>query len=417
MDRRKLLLLLMISVTNPLTCFGGPLHLQDQLQNAGSDLSRYAIVFDAGSSKTKMEIYKINVNAPPLDATDIQQLDPSLSKVKPGIANLAGNPSAVANYLTPLLSSAKMAIPVQKQELTPVFFFATAGMRLLTVGRANSILDKVKRLLIDKNKCPFKFNVQNAKIISGQFEGIYAWITVNFLKGHFTPGNSHNTTGILDLGGASHQNTFDNPTNDTFTVTIGGQPYHLFARSYLGYGLNQARNRYLAFLSKQPTVNGVIESPCHHRGFQGQITTNGKTITVVGTALVEACRSIIDEMFFCKTPGCPFHKQPSLYGDFFGFAGIFYAAYGTGMLCFDCTKPLSPGMFEKSSLNFCAKQYQDVSSDPYAKRMCFQSNFVYELLTKGYALPANKMIQVGNKLEGFSLGWTLGAMLHNTGFL
>ena len=46
-----------------------------------------------------MKIYKMIVNASLLDAADIRQLDPSLNKVKPGLANLAGNPSAVANYL------------------------------------------------------------------------------------------------------------------------------------------------------------------------------------------------------------------------------------------------------------------------------------------------------------------------------
>lgn len=412
MGRYSVLLLLMISATS----VGLPVQFQDQA-TAGSDSPRYVIIFDAGSTKTKMEIYKINVNAPPLDVTDIQELDPSPSKAKPGIANLAGNPSAVEGYLMPLLDSVKKTVPALKHKSTPIFFLATAGMRLLRKDQSNAILEEVKKLFNDKDKCPFMFDSKDAQIISGALEGVYGWISVNFLASNFIPGNSDNTYGILDLGGASHQNTFEYPGNDTLSITVGSKKYHIFARSYLGYGMSQARKRYLEILSKQSTTNGVIQSPCHHQGFQGKIRISGKTFMVVGTASVDACRSVIEKAFFCKTPDCPFYDQPKLHGDFVGFSGIFYAAYGTGMLCYHCMKHLSPGMFDNSSRNFCAKKYQDVNSDPYAKNNCFQSNYVYELLTKGYGLSDDKMIQVGKYFYGFSLGWTLGAMLHNSDLL
>ena len=404
----------MITATELLTCLGHPVQFQDQV-TTGGDTVRYAIVFDAGSTKTKMEIYKTNLNAPPLDVSDIHQLDPSPSKVKPGIADLAGKPTAVEDYLKPLLTSAMKTVPREKHKSTPIIFLATGGMRLLK-DQANAILKEVKELFNDKNKCPFKFDSDDAKVISGAFEGIYAWISFNFLKGNLIPGNRHSTSGILDLGGASHQNTFDYPNNRTntniFSLTVGGKTYHIFARGYLGYGLNQARQRYLEIITWQSITKGVIKSPCHHKGFQEQMTVRGKVLMMIGTASVDICRSIIEKTFFCKTPDCPFYDQPCLQGDFAGFSGIFYAAYGTGMLCYNCMKPLSAAMFDTSSRNFCSKPYQAVNSDPYAKQNCFQSNFVYQLLTKGYGLPANKMIQVDNKLRGFDLGWTLGAMLY-----
>ena len=161
-------------------------------------------------------------------------------------------------------------------------------------------------------------------------------------------------------------------------------------------------------------MNGVLQSPCHHNGFQDQISISGRMFTIRGTAQVEECRSIIQQTFFCKSPNCPFYDQPKLPGDFFGFSGIFYAAHGTGMInCWHCTKPLSPAMYDVSSRRFCAKKYQEVSSDPYAKNTCFSSNFVFELLSQGYGLPADKLIDVGNQVNGFNVGWTLGAMLYN----
>ena len=408
----------MISAAKLLTCLSRHAQLEDKAI-AVSGSTRYAIVFDVGASKTKMQIYKINVKASPLDEEDIQQLEPSFNKVKPGIATLAENPNAVEDYLMPLLKSAIKTVPEPKRKSTPLFFLATGGMRRLTKDKADAILDKVKKLFTDKNKCPFKFDPKDAKIISGEFEGIYSWITVNFLKGFLRSEKPHSTYGILDVGGASHANTFESARNDTVSLTIGDTKNRLFSRSYLGYGLDLAYQRYLTIqiLSHQSLTNGNFDSPCHHKGFKEPIFIQGTNVTVVGNPSVAECRSIIEKFFFCKRPDCPFYDQPSLQGEFFAFAGIFYTAHDTELLCFHCVKPLSAAMFEESSRKFCAKKYQEVKSNPNGKYNCFRSNFIYELLTKGYGLPDEKMIQVGNKLKGFDLGWTLGAMLYNTGLL
>ncbi|MEI4878558.1 hypothetical protein, partial [Klebsiella pneumoniae] len=68
------------------------------------------------------------------------------------------------------------------------------------------------------------FDFQGAKIITGQEEGAYGWITINYLLGRFTQEQSwlnfisdsqkQATFGALDLGGASTQITFV-PLNST----------------------------------------------------------------------------------------------------------------------------------------------------------------------------------------------------------
>ena len=152
---------------------------------------------------------------PPLAVKDIQLLGGS--KVKPGLASFAGNLSVVNGYLKPLLESAMKIVPADKHISTPIFLFATAGMRLLTKQQSGAIMKEVKKVFNDKTKCPFTFNPEtDAKVISGAFEGIYAWISLNFLKGRFIPENSESTLGILEVGGASHQNAFENPSKETF---------------------------------------------------------------------------------------------------------------------------------------------------------------------------------------------------------
>lgn len=123
-------------------------------------------------------MYKIAANAPLLDVKDIHLLGGS--KVKPGLASLAGNPSVVDGYLKPLLESAMKIVPADKHVSTPIFLFATAGMRLLTKHQSDAIMKEVKEVFNDKTICPFTFNPEtDAKVISGTFEGIYAWISLN----------------------------------------------------------------------------------------------------------------------------------------------------------------------------------------------------------------------------------------------
>ena len=80
-------------------------------------------------------------------------------------------------------------------------------MRLLPDDQANAILTEVRKLFNDKTKCPFLFEDDNdARVILGKAEGIYSWVTVNFLAGVF--GSNKKSFGSLDLGGASPASCF-----------------------------------------------------------------------------------------------------------------------------------------------------------------------------------------------------------------
>ena len=65
----RFLLLLVIGTTKLLICYSIPVQRRNQM-TAGQDAARYVIVLDAGSTKTKLIVYKIAANAPPLDVKD-----------------------------------------------------------------------------------------------------------------------------------------------------------------------------------------------------------------------------------------------------------------------------------------------------------------------------------------------------------
>ena len=117
----------------------------------------HAILFDAGSSGTRMEIYKFLASGPSLQPSDVVQIDASPNKVKPGIPDFSDDPTQVEAYMNPLLESAKQTIPEDKQVSTPIFLLATACMRLLPDDQANAILVEVRKLFNDKENFLFCF--------------------------------------------------------------------------------------------------------------------------------------------------------------------------------------------------------------------------------------------------------------------
>ena len=420
-----------------LLCFA---HVTQAVKQDAAQIE-YAILFDAGSSGTRMEIYQFLASGPSLQPSQVIQLSPSPHKVEPGLSEFADDPSKVDAYLMPLLESSKKTIPQDKQASSPIYLLATAGMRLLPEDQANAILDEVRNLFNDKSKCPFLFEDDNdARVILGKTEGIYGWVTVNFLSGVF--GSNKKSFGSLDLGGASHQNAFEinennskvksnlkliihDNTPEIMVIYVGGRNYSVFSRSYLGYGQDQAREHYLDSIAQKANcaINHecVVKSPCHNKGFKESLTYVGQESVFEGTAQVELCQQIIRELFFCRTADkqkCPFFDQPKLQGNFYGFSAIYYVLTDIDAVCSDCQhNKVTPRKIDHSSQEFCTKDYDEIKEDPYAKDNCFGGNYIYELLTAGYQLSPRKKTRVTNSLHGFDLGWTLGAVLHNTGIL
>lgn len=100
---------------------------------------KYAIICDAGSSGTRIKVYKLVVGVhEPIEVSDVTELDvPKPYKVKPGISSFAGSVGDLGNYLDDLIDSAKQVVPADQQASTPIYLFATAGMRLLDDNEVN----------------------------------------------------------------------------------------------------------------------------------------------------------------------------------------------------------------------------------------------------------------------------------------
>ena len=280
-------------------------------------LVQYAIMIDAGSTGSRVHVYKFN-NCGPLPEYEYE----TFKMTQPGLSKYAGQPDDAAASLDVLLSEAIRVIPQSLQKCSPIALKATAGLRLLPGSQSQDILVAVERHLREKYPFPFA-DKEPVVIMDGKDEGVYAWITANYLLNTIRPGTQKNmlTYAVLDLGGASTQIVFEPLfTSDDgrleegehkYDLTFGGKKRILYQHSYLGYGLMRARkhvHRFVDFMasirlthSNKESENGFIGNPCLARGTRRVVEIdNGQTgasrnVTMDGDDIgsLEACDRVI----------------------------------------------------------------------------------------------------------------------------
>ena len=70
-------------------------------------------------------------------------------------------------------------IPTEKHSETVLYILATAGMRMISESDQEEILTAVRSEV--PKMVDFVFSDSHADIITGKEEGIYAWISANFV--------------------------------------------------------------------------------------------------------------------------------------------------------------------------------------------------------------------------------------------
>lgn len=218
---------------------------------------RYAVVFDGGSTGTRVQVFVFNktVNA---DGSRVLLLAKDhFRAVKPGLSSYANNPPEAAASLIPLLEMAASVVPEEKRRFTPLLLRATAGLRLLPIEKSEAILHEVFTFL---SASGFKVREDSVSILDGESEGTYAWLTVNALLNRLH--NPKASVAVLDLGGGSTQVAFTPTTEETTLYssdkivekTIVGRPQQLYTHSYLGFGLMSARKSLLTYPIEDKTI-------------------------------------------------------------------------------------------------------------------------------------------------------------------
>ena len=319
-----------------------------------------------------------------------------------GISSFAKNPHGVADYLRPFLDYARAHLPPSVEADTPVFLLATAGMRLLTEEQQVGILKETCHFF--KTQSNFRIDRPSSagpcgssiRIITGEEEGLFGWLSVNYLMDGFTSRSQDRTTyGFLDMGGASTQIAFEpslaernNPENSLIEVRLrllGGEEvvHKVFVTTWLGYGTNQARERYVAqaintFESNRsanpdPSSDTILD-PCLPKGLElvGQPVQppsasqhSKQPHTLVGTGSFEQCLEktspLLNKNAPCSAPPCLLdgvHVPPIDFSvsNFIGVSEYWYSAehvFGLGG-AYDFVQ------YERAAVEFCQREWDDI---------------------------------------------------------
>ncbi len=184
---------------------------------SGLPIANYAAIIDAGSSGSRIYIYKYKLpfqidskgNFIRKDATadilhvtiaETDEHEPIIQKTSPGISSFSKNPKDVYSSIRPLLEYAAKHIPKPSLSSTPIYVMATAGLRLLPENERTEILSNIRHgLRTDSEDGFFSFQDDSqVEIITGEYEGLYAWLALNYLLHRFGDINGPNPTGGLD---------------------------------------------------------------------------------------------------------------------------------------------------------------------------------------------------------------------------
>nr|BAM84272.1 apyrase [Medicago truncatula] len=412
------LLLLMPAITSS-QYLGNNLLTNRKIFQKQETLTSYAVIFDAGSTGTRVHVYHFDQNLDLLHiGNDIEFVD----KIKPGLSAYADNPKQAAKSLIPLLEEAEDVVPEDLHPKTPLRLGATAGLRLLNGDAAEKILQATRNMFSNRST----LNVQSdaVSIIDGTQEGSYMWVTVNYILGNL--GKSFTkTVGVIDLGGGSVQMTYavskktaknapkvaDGEDPYIKKLVLKGKQYDLYVHSYLRFGKEATRAQVLN------ATNGSA-NPCILPGFNGTFTYSGveyKAFSPSSGSNFDECKEIILKVLKVNDP-CPYSSCT--------FSGIWNGGGGSGQKKLFVTsafayltedvgmvepnKPnsiLHPIDFEIEAKRACALNFEDVKSTyprlTEAKRpyVCMDLLYQHVLLVHGFGLSPRKEITVGEGIQ------------------
>uniref|UniRef100_A0A3Q2ZD64 nucleoside diphosphate phosphatase n=1 Tax=Kryptolebias marmoratus TaxID=37003 RepID=A0A3Q2ZD64_KRYMA len=338
---------------------------------ANHSLIFHAVMFDAGSTGTRIHVYTfIQKQLPVLD-------NEMFHSIKPGLSAYADSPEMVT--VTLLLKVARRAVPRLDWKRTPLVLRATAGLRLLPAEKAQTLLDQVQHVF---DESPFLVPDGSVSIMDGTNEGILAWISLNFLTGHLNA-NAKKTVGILDLGGGSTQITFLPKLKKTVEKApvadyvarfdFFNSTFELYSHSYLGNGIMAARLATLGAVGAEGTVlNADLRVFCHRCGHAGYKLCYQEVLKVV--------KGIIHQPYELKDSNV-----------FFAFSYYFDRAVDAGLIDGVQGGMLQVRDFKKRAKEVCNKTTRYLPVSPF---LCMDLTYIACLLKDGFGFKDGAMLQL-----------------------
>ncbi|KAK6931241.1 Nucleoside phosphatase GDA1/CD39 [Dillenia turbinata] len=387
--------------------------------NASQKTSKFRIVIDGGSTGTRIHVfeYTIDGKAP---IFEFGEKGLATMKVSPGLSAYAAEPEKAGTSILEQLEFAKKRVGREFWGSTEIRLMATAGLRMLDLGVQEQILESCRRVL---RVSGFRFKNEWAEVITGSDEGVYAWVVANYALGALGK-DPQETTGIIELGGASAQVTFVSPDPVPFEFSrrliIGNVSYNLYSHSLLHFGQNVALQSLhqslvsgdIKFDSGAPQKQILID-PCSPKGYKPNFQTlnlhlDSSNEKIEQLSMLHArgnfseCRSAALALLqkgkdLCSYQHCSVGSTfvPKLQGKFLATENFFYTSK----------------RFCEEDWSNLKRKYQSFDEDALV-HYCFSSAYIVALLHDGFGIPMeDARIKITNQVENVPLDWALGAFI------
>lgn len=298
------------------------------------------------------------------------------------------------------------------------------------------------------------------RIISGEEEGLYGWVAVNYLMDGFdkhehavgSERRKHSSTyGFLDMGGASTQIAFepseteqvkhaDNLVEVKLRLLSGKDVRHpVFVTTWLGFGTNQARNRYVdqeiqkhlrntdaadlpgdaeGLGSERPVV--LVDDPCLPKSLMLSEARHAG-YTTRGTGDFAQCLKrqapLLNKEVDCPDEPCLFngvHVPPIDFSvnHFIGISEYWYSTQDVWGAPLDGNGVYDYVEFEKHAIEYCGREWDDIMRDykegggswktnvelSRLEMQCFKAAWIINVLHEGIGIP--RIIDRGGQGDG-----------------
>ncbi|CAC5418874.1 ENTPD5_6 [Mytilus coruscus] len=365
----------------------------------------YAVVLDAGSTGSRVHVFHFKRTNGPLKL--VREV---FEQVKPGLSSYADDPKKGAESIRQLLNIALAEVPSELQPRTPVSLLATAGLRLLREGVADTLLKEVRNLI---KEYPFLLDEEeDVDIMEGADEGMFSWLTISFMTGDFLSGR--NNVAALDLGGGSSQITFIPNQQETLntvpkdfikSMELFKKKLNLYTHSYLGYGLMSTRFKLLGGNKKEKQQK--LQSVCLPANIRSLWTFGGVPYNVSGESQssFNSCYSVVKDFVGQKIQAVYELQKHEIYV----FSYFYDAAVDSQLIAAADEKDSDLGgkLVVKDFLRAAKKAFDNPSSKkPF---LGLDLLYMYSLLHDGYRLRSKTKVTVIKKIEHVEVSWGLGA--------
>ena len=405
---------------------------------------KHVVIFDGGSTGTRIHVFTFQIK-PQRETNLIKHQrkriilkSEDFKSITPGLSSYAESPEEAANSVRSLLSFAGEIIPDEHRPNTSLSLIATAGLRLLPDKQSVAILDSIEEMLHTLDPS-YKLGDDSIKILDGNSEGIFAWVTINFLLKRIH--NPRRSVAVLDLGGGSTQITFaprdqqtidSSPNHFLIQRDILGRQELLYTHSYLGYGLMAARQALLlraldrsqSKLRFAPHDHVNVSHPCFQSGQTRSWNFQYVTYSVTGTG--GDCYNFVHDYFVQKStiqPALELNDREiyavSYYYDRMADVGLINRSDHLGQVSIrDLYLAARHVCGEKFDLDRRSKRFKQqwrlereatFAVENNSEFLCFDLTYITHLLHTGFGIRWNKQITLGKRLQNVELSWALGA--------